>query len=90
MVRFTFAKGERNVATLDLASTRGLRIFLVPPMNGRVNSVQADIEVTRDASRNYDDVGYHWLRDDIAYTLHVGLVAGITRQDADAMAASVR
>ena len=90
MVRMTFAKGERNVATLDLASTRDVRIFFHFPVTERVDGAPADIEVTHVVAAHYDDVGYHWMRDEILYTLHVALVDGITRQDADAMAASAR
>jgi len=39
---------------------------------------------------NFDDVSYHWFRDDLLYTLHVALVAGITRSAADDMARSIR
>jgi len=81
-------KGGRNVATLDVARTG-------PPagnvsVNNTLGTTPADVRVTHIESGNFDDVGYHWFRDDFMFTLHVQLVAGITRNAVDDMAASIR
>ncbi len=87
MVRMTFAKGARNVATLDLARVgipRGnLRV------NNTVGTMPADVATALVADGNFVDVGYHWFRDEMMFTLHIALVDGITRTAADDMAASI-
>lgn len=52
--------------------------------------VPAVIRQTRPPTLDADDVSYLWARDGLLYSLHVLLTDGITRETADAMAASIR
>ena len=75
-----YAFGEAHDENEDESSAQAK---LTPP-SGDEN------ENDGDESFDGDDVSYHWFRDDLMFTLHVALVAGITREAADAMADSIR
>lgn len=55
-----------------------------------VGGVPATITQAPSPSLGTDDVSYHWARDGLIFTMHVQLTDGITREIADAMAASIR
>lgn len=86
-VRMTFAKGTRNVATLDVARVGTPRYSV--RSNSTVGTWPADVATTYVAEGNFVDVGYQWFRDEMAFTLHIALADGITRRAADDMAASI-
>lgn len=88
MVTVGYSKDGRGVALLEIARTG-------PPAgnfraNDTVAGAPAIVRQTHLQSIDADDVSFHWFRDDLMFTLHVQLAPGITRQAADAMAASIR
>ena len=88
-VTVSYAKRGRGVALLNIV--RGdIPQGNVGEINGTVAGVRAIITQSRPSTTDVDDVAYLWSRDGLLFALHVGLALGITREAADAMAASIR
>jgi len=88
-VTVSYAKTGRGVALLNIIRG-GIASGNVGEINGTVAGVPAIITQSRPSATDFDDVAYLWARDGLLFTLHVGLAPGITREAADAMAASIR
>lgn len=80
----------RNFALLAVHRQDAIPAGTVGQINATLAGVPAAIEQTRLPTRDADDVSYLWARDGLLYGLHVLLTDGITREVADAMAASIR
>ena len=89
-VLVTYQVNGRNLALLNIHRQGAIPPANAGQINAMVGGVPAIIQQTRRASLDADDVSYLWARDGLLYSLHVVLWDGITRETADAMAASIR
>lgn len=86
LVHQSYALGRRNVALLtvarsNLGQTDGEQVLLGGHTTYLANRTIAD---------GTTDVSYLWEFDGLSHTLHIDLVGGVSRADADRIAASVR
>jgi hypothetical protein len=89
MVTVSYAKNGRYVGLLDVVRGNGIPTGNIGEINNNVGGAPAIVRQVHLASLNTDDMQYLWSRDGLLLSLHVQLVDGITREAADAMAASV-
>jgi hypothetical protein len=80
----------RNFALLNVQKQDAIPPGNAGEINAMLAGVPAVIRQTRPSTLDADDVSYLWARDGLLYSLHVLLTVGITRETADAMAASIR
>ena len=89
MVTVAYAKDGRNVVLLQLMKGNEIPPGNVNEVNGTVAGVPAIVQQVHLSSIDADDVHYLWVRDGLLLSLHVQLAPGISRQAANAMAASL-
>jgi hypothetical protein len=89
-VLVSYQMNGRNFALLNAQRQEAIPVANAGQINATLAGVPAIIQQTRRASLDSDDVSYVWARDGLLYSLHISLTAGITRETADAMAASIR
>lgn len=90
MVHVAYQMSGRNFARLTILRHDAIPIGNAGQVNAMLAGVPAVIQQTRLPTLDADDVSYLWARDGLLYGLHVLLADGITRETADAMAASIR
>jgi hypothetical protein len=90
MVHVSYSLNGRNFALLDVHRQDAIPVGNVAQINAALAGVPAVIQQTQRPTLDADDVSYLWARDGLLYGLHVLLADGITREAADAMAASIR
>jgi hypothetical protein len=90
MVHVGYQINGRNFATLNIHRQDAIPAGNAGEINATLAGVPAMIQQTRRATLPADDVYYLWARDGLLYGLHVLLTDGVTRERADAMAASIR
>jgi hypothetical protein len=90
MVLVSYSTSGRNFALLTVHRQDAIPAANVGQINATLAGVPAVIEQRRLATLDADDVSYVWARDGLLYNMHVMLTDGITREVADAMAASIR
>jgi hypothetical protein len=90
MVLVSYSTSGRNFALLTVHRGDAIPAGNVGQINATLAGVPAVIEQRRRPTLDADDVSYVWARDGLLYGLHIMLTDGITREAADAMAASVR
>jgi len=88
IVHVSYATNGKNFASLAVQRQNAIPRGNVGQINATLAGVPAIIEQTRRPTLDADDVSYLWARDGPLYSLHVLLTDGITREGADAMAAS--
>ena len=90
IVTVSFAKDGRNIVLLQVMKGNEIPPGNVTEVNSTLAGVPAIVQQVHLSSIDADDVHYLWVRDGLLLSLHVQLAPGITRQSADAMAASTR
>jgi hypothetical protein len=90
MVHVSYAMHGRNFARLTVHRQAAIPVGNVGQINATLAGAPAIIEQRRLPTTEDDDVSYLWARDGLLLGLHVRLADGITREAADAMAASIR
>jgi len=90
MVRVSYSVNGQNFALLAIHRQDAIPGGNVAEINATLAGVPAVIQQSRRQTLDSDDVSYLWARDGLLYGLHVLLTDGITRELADAMAASIR
>jgi hypothetical protein len=90
MVHVSHAMNGRNFAVMSVQRQDAIPPGNVGEINATLAGVPAVIQQTRRPTLNVDDVSYLWARDGLLYSMHVMLANGVTREAADAMAASIR
>jgi hypothetical protein len=89
-VNVGYSKSGRNFALLNVHRQDAIPVGNAGEINAMLAGVPAVIRQTRPPALDADDVSYLWARDGLLYSLHVLLTDGVTRETADAMAASIR
>jgi hypothetical protein len=89
-VNVGYSKNGRNFALLNVHRQDAIPVGNAGEINAMLAGVPAVIRQTRPPTLEADDVSYLWARDGLLYSLHVLLTDGVTRETADAMAASIR
>jgi hypothetical protein len=89
-VLVSYQMNGRNFALLNVLRHEAIPAANAGEINATVAGVPAVVQQTRRATLDADDDSYLWARDGLLYGLHVALTDGITRETADAMAASIR
>lgn len=89
-VNVGYSKNGRNFALLKIHRHPAIPVGNAGDINATLAGAPAVIRQTRPPTLDADDVSYLWARDGLLYSLHVLLTDGITREGADAMAASIR
>jgi hypothetical protein len=90
LVHISYQMNGRNFARLNVHRQDAIPVGNVGEINATLAGVPAVIKQTRPPTLPADDVSYLWARDGLLYGLHVLLTDGVTREAADAMAASIR
>jgi hypothetical protein len=90
MVSVAYAKDGRNILLLTVHKGNEIPPGNLSEVNSTVAGVPAIVQQVHLPSIDADDVHYLWVRDGLLLSLHVQLAPGISRQAADAMAASIR
>ena len=90
MVLVSYSTGGRNFALLTVRRQDAIPVGNTGEIKSTLAGVPAVINQRRIPTLGADDVSYLWARDGLLYELHVMLTDGITREAADAMAASIR
>jgi hypothetical protein len=90
MVHVSYSVNGQNFALLDIHKQDAIPGGNVAQVNATLDGVPAVIQQSRRPTLDSDDVSYLWARDGLLYGLHILLTDGVTRQAADAMAASIR
>jgi hypothetical protein len=90
MVHVSYSTNGRNFALLDVHRQDAIPVGNASQVNATLAGVPAVIQQTRLPTLDSEDVSYLWARDGLLYGLHILLTDGIAREDADAMAASIR
>ena len=90
MVHVSFALNGRSFALMSVHRQDAIPPGNVGEINATLAGVPAVISQTRRPTLDADDVSYLWARDGLLYSMHVLLADGVTREAADAMAASTR
>jgi len=90
LVHVAYQANGRNFAMLNIHRQDAIPVGNAGQVNAVLAGVPAVIQQTRLPTLDADDVSYLWARDGLLYQLHVLLADGITRETADAMAASIR
>ena len=90
IVTVAFAKDGRNIVLLQVMKGNEIPPGNVNEVNSAVAGMPAIVQQVHLSSIDADDVHYLWVRDGLLLSLHVQLAPGVTRQSADAMAASTR
>ena len=90
MVTVAYTKSGRGVGILTVVRGSGIPAANAGEINATVAGVPAIVRQVHLASVGTDDMQYVWSRDGLFIVLHLQLVDGITRDAADAMAASIR
>src|ERR1700687_5366161 len=90
IVTVSFAKDGRNIVLLQVMKGNEIPPGNVTEVNSTLAGMPAIVQQVHLSSIDADDVHYLWVRDGLLLSLHVQLAPGITRQSADAMAASTR
>jgi hypothetical protein len=90
MVLVSYSSGGRNFALRTIGRQDAIPVGNVGQINATLAGAPAVIQQTRLPTGEADDVSYLWARDGLLYSLHIILTDGITREAADAMAASIR
>lgn len=90
MVHVTYQMNGRNFAMLNIHRQDTIPAGNVAQINATLAGAPAVIEQRRLTTLDVDYVSYLWARDGLLYGLSVMLRDGITREAADAMAASIR
>jgi hypothetical protein len=89
-VLVAYSKNGRNFALLNVHRQDAIPIGNAGEINAVLAGVPAVIHQTRPPTLDADDVSYLWARDGLLHSLHIRLADGVTRETADAMAASIR
>jgi hypothetical protein len=89
-VNVGYSKNGRNFALLKIHRQDAIPVGNAGDVNATLAGVPAVIRQTRPPTLDADDVSYLWAREGLLYSLHVLLTYGVTRETADAMAASIR
>jgi hypothetical protein len=89
-VLVSYQLSGRSFALLNAQRQEAIPAANAGEINATLAGVPAIIQQTRRATLDADDVSYVWARDGLLYSLHISLTDGITRETADAMAASIR
>jgi hypothetical protein len=90
MVHVAYAMNGQNFALLDIHKQDAIPRGNLAQITATLAGVPAVIQQSRKHTLDSDDVSYLWARDGLLYGLHVRLTDGVTRDLADAMAASIR
>lgn len=90
MVHVSYSVNGQNFALLDIHKQDAIPAGNLAQINATLAGVPAVIQQSRRQTLDSDDVSYLWARDGLLYGLHIMLTGGITRDLADAMAASIR
>jgi hypothetical protein len=90
MVHVSYSVNGKGFALLDIHKQEAIPSGNVAQINATLAGAPAVIQQSRRQTQDSDDVSYLWARDGLLYGLHVLLTDGITRDLADAMAASIR
>jgi len=90
MVHVSYSVNGQSFALLDIHRQDAIPVGNLAQINARLDGVPAVIQQSRRPSLDSDDVSYLWARDGLLYGFHILLTDGVTRQLADAMAASIR
>lgn len=90
MVAVAYAKDGQGVGQLTVFKGDAIPAGNSSEVNGTVAGEPAVIQQTHIAALSGDDAHYLWAHDGLLFSLHVHLTLGITREAADAMAASIR
>lgn len=90
LVTVSYVKTGRGVGLLTVVKGNTIPTGNTGEINSTVAGAAAIVRQVHLASVDTDDTQYLWSRDGLLLSLHVQLVEGITREAADAMAASVR
>lgn len=88
-VTVSYTREGEGVALLQVFRGNAIPVGNAGKVNGAVSGAPAVIN-QRPLPQAAADVSYLWSRDGLLFTLHVRLAPGITREVADAMAASIR
>ena len=89
-VTVAYAKNGRGVGLLTVVKGNAIPTANTGEINSTVAGAPAIVRQVHLVSLDTDDMQYLWSRDGLLLVLHVQLVEGITREAADAMAASTR
>ena len=89
-VLVSYQLNGRNFALLNVQRQDAIPAANAGEINATLAGVPAVIQQTRRATLEADDVSYLWARNGLLYSLHIALTDGVTREMADAMAASIR
>lgn len=89
-VTVSYTRDGEGVALLQVVRGNAIPVGNAGEVNGAVSGAPAVINQRPLPQAAADDVSYLWSRDGLLFTLHVRLAPGITREAADAMAASIR
>jgi len=90
MVHVSYSTSGRNFGLLTVQRQDAIPAGNVDQFDATLAGVPAVIEQKRLPTLDADEVSYLWARDGLLYVLHIMLADGITREAADAMAASIR
>lgn len=90
MVTVAYVKDGQGVGQLIVFKGDAIPAGNSSEVNGTVAGEPAVIQQTHIAAFDGDDAHYLWAHDGVLFSLHVHLTLGITREAADAMAASIR
>lgn len=90
MVHISYSVNGQDFALLDIHRQDAIPAGNLAEINATLAGVPAVIHQSRRQALDSDDVSYLWARDGMLYGLHVLLTDGVTREVADAMAASIR
>jgi hypothetical protein len=90
VVHVSYEMHGRTFAMMTVHRQDAIPVGNAGEVNAMLAGVPAVIQQRRPPSLDADDVSYLWARDGLLYSLHVLLTAGVTRENADAMAASMR
>lgn len=90
VVHVSYELHGRTFAMMTIHRQDALPVGNAGEVNAMLAGVPAIIQQRRPPTLDADNVSYLWARDGLLYGLHVALRDGITREAADAMAASIR
>jgi hypothetical protein len=90
VVHVSYAMNGRTFAMMTIHRQDAIPIGNASEVNAMLAGVPAVIQQRRPPTLDADNVSYLWARDGLLYGLNVALRDGITREAADAMAASIR